>query len=185
MKFDQFLRSFWLKGYYFSNMLIPFEISFDKLLKLTQILSRLSRNILINRFELFINVNYKDAPLELDWRQQRVLNIFLSQTLSIYTFIWESFKSRMIRLYLIKSTRGKCHALGKPSRGQRSVSNAWSAYHCNKTTRIFINEVKEVLARNKEKVVIDYKKTKKKERSRKKKDNSLEFRTKVKTLAWF
>jgi len=68
-------------------MLIPFEISFDKLLKLTQILSRLSRNILINRFELFINVNYKDAPLELDWRQQRVLNIFLSQTLSIYTFI--------------------------------------------------------------------------------------------------
>jgi ribosomal protein S13 len=185
MKFEQFLKSFWLKGYYFSNTLLPFEVSLDKLLKLTQILSRLARNILVNRFELFQNTNKKDSILELNWRQQRVINVFLSQTLNIQTFIWESFKSRMIRLYLIKSTRGKCHALGKPSRGQRSVSNAWSAYHCNKTTRIFINEVKEVLARNKEKVVIDYKKTKKKDRSKKKKDKSLEFRTKVKKLVWF
>jgi len=66
MKFDQFLRSFWLKGFYFSNILIPFEISFDRLLKLTQILSRLSRIFLVNRFELFVNTNFKDAPLELN-----------------------------------------------------------------------------------------------------------------------
>lgn len=185
MKYEQLLKSIWVKGYYFSGNLVPFEITLKKLFTLTQLLSRLAREIIIFRFELANHLNFKTPPLDLSWQQQRVLNVFLSQTLSVKTFVWESFKSRMIRLYLIKSTRGRCHALGKPSRGQRSVSNAWSAYHCNKTTRIFINEVKAVLARNKEKVVIDYKKTKKKDRTKNKKDRSLEFKTKVKTLVWF
>ena len=179
------MKSFWSKGYFFSNNIYPFDISLDNLIQATQILSRLSRELLVKRFELLKHTNKKKKALELNWQQQRAVNIFFSQTLSHKTFVWDSYKSRMIRLYLIKSTRGKCHALGKPSRGQRSVSNAWSAYYCNRITRVFVNEVKTVLARNKEKIIVDYKKTKKRSRQKRKKDKTLEFRTKVKTLVWF
>ena len=68
----------------------------------------------------------------------------------------------IIRLYLIKSYRGRCHAFGKPSRGQRTWSNGWTAFKHNHTLRKFISETKIKL--NKDKVVekINYKLTKKK-----------------------
>jgi ribosomal protein S13 len=50
----------------------------------------------------------------------------------------------MVRLYLIKTFRGRCFALGKPSRGQRTWSNAANANHCNKVIRLFIGQVKKI-----------------------------------------
>jgi ribosomal protein S13 len=55
-------------------------------------------------------------PLE----QRKIFNMYFSQFLSINNSIDELVKYNVIRLYLIKSFRGKSQSLGKPSRGQRT-----------------------------------------------------------------
>jgi ribosomal protein S13 len=46
--------------------------------------------------------------------------MFLAQLMNINSNIDELLRYNLIRLYLIKTFRGRCHALGKPSRGQRT-----------------------------------------------------------------
>ena len=48
------------------------------------------------------------------------LNHYYSQVSSVNNTIFDLQKLNIIRLYLIKSYRGKCHALGKPVNGQRT-----------------------------------------------------------------
>lgn len=69
--------------------------------------------------------------------------MYLSQLTSINNTIFELIKYNLIRLYLIKTFRGRSHALGKPVHGQRTWSNASTASNCNRTLRIFINQVKK------------------------------------------
>lgn len=52
------------------------------------------------------------------------LNIILSQVNSVNNKVDELKRLNIIRLFLIKSYRGRSHALGKPVRGQRTWSNA-------------------------------------------------------------
>lgn len=77
--------------------------------------------------------------------------------------------------------KGKCHSLGKPVNGQRTWSNAWSSYNNNYTLRRFIREAKIKL--DKEKVIekINYKLTKKKYLTKRKKMK----KTEKKKLVWF
>ena len=48
------------------------------------------------------------------------LNVLFSQINSVNNSLDELNRLTIIRLYLIKSYRGKCHALGKPVKGQRT-----------------------------------------------------------------
>jgi ribosomal protein S13 len=48
------------------------------------------------------------------------LNIIFSQINSVNNQIPELKRLNTLRLYLIRSYRGKCHALGKPVKGQRT-----------------------------------------------------------------
>ena len=48
------------------------------------------------------------------------MNIILSQITSVNHQVSEVHHYNLIRLYLIKSYRGKAQAMGKPSRGQRT-----------------------------------------------------------------
>jgi hypothetical protein len=68
----------------------------------------------------------------------------------------------MIRLYLTKTTRGRSHALGKPSRGQRTWSNAWNAYKLGNPTRDFISSYQKILQKERKEVKRDFKKVAKK-----------------------
>ena len=43
---------------------------------------------------------------------------------SLYLQVTELNKLNVVRLFLIKSFKGKAQAVGKPSRGQRTWSNA-------------------------------------------------------------
>jgi ribosomal protein S13 len=52
------------------------------------------------------------------------LNIMFSQIHTVNHRVFDLKKLNIIRLYLIKSYRGRSHALGKPVRGQRTWSNA-------------------------------------------------------------
>ena len=89
------------------------------------------------------------------------LNRFYSQISSVNHLIYELKKLNVIRLYLIKNYKGRCHAIGKPVKAQRTWSNAWSSYNNNKLLRKFIVETKNKMSKNLVKIKIDYKKIKK------------------------
>lgn len=80
---------------------------------------------LIKRFELIFFLKNKKTQL-IDYQKMsgRViitpLNIIFSQINSVNNRFEELKRLNIIRLYLIKSYRGRSHALGKPVRGQRT-----------------------------------------------------------------
>merc|ERR1711990_498485 len=54
----------------------------------------------------------------------RGVNILLSQLSTVNNQVTEIVRLTLIRLYLIRSRRGRFQAVGKPTRGQRTWSNA-------------------------------------------------------------
>jgi hypothetical protein len=82
-----------------------------------------SKFLFIKRFEFGYcrftpNKIFNLASLPLD--QRKVINMYLSQMTSVSNEIETLLRYNTIRLYLIKSFRGRSQALGKPSRGQRT-----------------------------------------------------------------
>lgn len=63
----------------------------------------------------------KDATfLIYSLEQRKIFNMYLSELTNINNEITETIKYSMVRIYLIKTFRGRCYALGKPARGQRT-----------------------------------------------------------------
>lgn len=88
--------------------------------------------------------------------------MYLSQIISINSSIFDLIKYNLIRKYLIKTFQGRCHALGKPSRGQRTWSNASTSYRYNRLIRSFIRQVKKNNVTEKKVESLNMKLTKKK-----------------------
>merc|ERR1711957_1043572 len=129
---------------------------------------------LVQRFELtfFIKDKSQDLVKLTDPYPRPVtvpLNIIFSQINSVNHERDELYRLNILRLYLIKSYRGRCHALGKPVRGQRTWSNAWGSYNTNTTLRGFVSEMRRLIRQNKKVEKINYKVVKKKYAFRKKK----------------
>jgi len=79
---------------------------------------------IVKRFELNLLYNdYFASFSEYDKDIRKFINILLSQINSVNNQLAEVDRYSLLRLYLIKSYRGKAQALGKPSRGQRTWSN--------------------------------------------------------------
>lgn len=89
------------------------------------------------------------------------LNILFSQIHSVNNLMLELRRLNIVRLYLARLNRGKSHAIGRPTRGQRTWSNAWTSYKSNKILRNFIGFTKRFSERTKIKK-INYKLTSKK-----------------------
>ena len=106
-----------------------------------------------------------------------------SQLTSVNNSVFDLTRYNLLRLYLIKTTRGRSHALGKPSRGQRTWSNAWTAYNVNKATRAFIGAYQKLENENKKEEKINYKIIKKKSLRKQKKETV--SKVKVKINNWF
>ena len=82
-------------------------------------------NSMIRRFELtFIKhkpqVMYDVYSEENSKALIKPLNVILSQIASVNHHVSEVKRLNIIKLFLIKSHKGRCHALGKPVRGQRT-----------------------------------------------------------------
>ena len=76
---------------------------------------------IIRRFELtHLYYHSKGTLAILDKESKRALNRIFSQMGSINFQVTELTRLNIIRLFLIKSFRGKAQAFGKPSRGQRT-----------------------------------------------------------------
>ncbi len=145
MKFEQILKIYWSRGFLFAGRTQPFNSTFTDFFYDKKGLSGASRLCFIKRFEMqffFLFKNKDKTFMEYPLEQRKIINMYLAQLTSINNDIFESIRYSLIRLYLIKSHRGKCLALGKPSRGQRTWSNAKTASKNNTILKKFINEVK-------------------------------------------
>lgn len=109
-----------------------------------------------------------------------MLNRYYSQLHTVNNQVSDLLRLNIIRLYLIKSYRGRCHALGKPVRGQRTWSNGWTSYKINLTLRKFVSEMKFKISKITKVDKINYRVAKKKYGINKKKLKSKE----VKKVLW-
>lgn len=184
MKFEHILQIYWSKGFLTNGKLQTFQTSFKHVFASPGGFSHAMKNLLISRFELY---NAKKNPdqglITLSPVLPMSMNILFSQITSVNSGSVDLTRYNLLRLYLIKTTRGRSHALGKPSRGQRTWSNAWTAYNCNNTTRSFISAYQKIQKENEREEKINYKLIKKKTMKKKKKDAV--SKVKIKINHWF
>jgi len=177
MKFEHLLQVYWSKGFLIGGKIYSFKSSYNNFLYETPGISNKYLFNLIKRFELNLhkkNKNLNFFNLELNFRKQ--MNIYFSQHFNVNNSIFKNIESNLIRLYLIKHYKARRQALGKPSRGQRTWSNAWTPYLYNKLLRLFIIKNKKLKKKDFVKK-IDYKKIKKKKLKIKRKTISKKKKT--------
>merc|ERR1712150_112286 len=103
-------------------------------------MGRSTKTPLLARFELLRWSYFSHHHLSLVPRGiLRGLNILFSQLSTVNNQTTEVVRLTLIRLYLIKSRRGRFQAVGKPIRGQRTWSNAWTAYYKTSPLRTYIS----------------------------------------------
>ena len=187
MKFEHILQIYWTKGFFFGGKLFYVDQTFNELFKQTPGLGTSVKKKIQDRFELDFFNKFRHDELILNYQNtnktplNKPINIILSQINSVNNQRHELHRLNIIRLYLIKSYKGRCHALGKPVRGQRTWSNAWNAYNVNTSLRTFISVTRRALLQNKKEEKINYKVVKKNMLLRKKKKQTL----KKKQIIWF
>ena len=187
MKFEHVLQIYWTKGFFFGGTLFYTNQTTSSLLDNTPGLAMHTKKMLNQRFELTI---LKSTPTKLLTHYEletskiiiKPLNIFLSQVHTVNNQYTDLLRLVIMRLFLIKSYKGRCHAIGKPVRGQRTWSNGWNSYNYNKVLRYFISEVKRKAKKKKSVKKIKNKKIKKKYPSKKKNTSDIKLTTSSK---WF
>lgn len=171
MKFEYVLQIYWSKGILINTYLQGFQTNFNDVFKGPGGFAWSTKNLLIDRFELHQLKKNPNLPLDaFGIYIPLTLNILFSQITSVNAMVSELTRYNFIRLYLIKTTRGRSHALGKPSRGQRTWSNAWTSYKLNSETRAFISAHQKIKNENFREEKINYKLQKKKTLKPKKKE---------------
>lgn len=113
------------------------------LLKTTSGLGPVFKLRLNERFEL--KYVYVDPTVFLDdcerLTKRRILfplNVIFSQVYPVNFCLEDLHRLIILRQYLSRTYRGRCHAIGKPVRGQRTWSNAWGSFFHNIFLRKFI-----------------------------------------------
>jgi ribosomal protein S13 len=83
-----------------------------------------TRHNFIKRFEyrFFLKHHfYKNFSfINMNAEHKKLINMYVSQLIYTSNDIYNLTRLNLIRLYLVKSFRGRAQMLGKPSRGQRT-----------------------------------------------------------------
>ena len=184
MKFEYVLQIYWSKGILINSKLQPYTTRLRDLFDEPKGFSWPSKQKLISRFELHTFKRHPKQSLNCFGSYiPMTINIMFSQLTSVNATTLDLTRHNLLRLYLIKTTRGRSHALGKPSRGQRTWSNAWTAYNYNSETRAFISAYQKLKRSTVREEKIDYRLLKKKSLTVKKKEAvSVE---KIRINMWF
>lgn len=184
MKFEHVLQIYWAKGFLINGKLQSFQVDFNTMFNLTGGFAWPTKNALIRRFELYKLLRHTNLPIsQVSPTFLASVNAMFSQLTSVNNSVFDLTRYSLLRLYLIKTTRGRAHALGKPSRGQRTWSNAWTAYNVNKVTRAFIGAYQKLERENHKEEKINYRLIKKKSLRKKKKETVTKVRIRVNN--WF
>lgn len=185
MKFEHILQIYWTKGLFFGGKLFYTNRMFCELKYSTPGLGYQNKVILLKRLELNnsikVNMTYLTSFKNIYKKNLTyLLNSYYSQINSVNNQLNNLLLLNVIKLYLLKTYRGRCHLLGKPVRGQRTWSNAWTSYKYNTILRRFVSETKSKLSKDKKVEKINYKLIKKKYGAKK----SFKKKTFKKTLLW-
>lgn len=184
MKFEQVLQIYWSKGFLYSGRVIPFNTDLSSFCAGIGGVALATKLNIVKRFELNLLYNdYFSSFAEYDKDVRKFINILLSQINSVNNQLSEVDRYALLRLYLIKSYRGKAQALGKPSRGQRTWSNGWTASNYNKTIRHFVSTMQKTLNRNKKETQLNFKVLQKKVKKPSKR--TVIKKVKLKASTWF
>ena len=171
MKFEYVLQIYWSKGLLINSKLQPYNTKFSEVFYEPKGFSWPTKRQLISRFELHTFRRKPHQRLDLlGLYIPMTMNLMFSQVTSVNSTTSDLTRYNFLRLYLIKTTRGRSHALGKPSRGQRTWSNAWTAYNYNSETRAFISAYQKLKKSTIREEKIDYRMIKKKSAIVKKKE---------------
>lgn len=165
MKFEQLLKIYWSRGFLYGGKTQQFRITFFEFFFEKKGMGPLTKKLFFKRFELQYYLLYKNHNKSLHTfsvSQKKCFNVFMSKLISINHSLFEVQRLNLIRLFLIRSYRGRCHVIGKPSRGQRTWSNGNTAYNINKITKNFIQDVKKLNFVEKKKESLNVKFIKKK-----------------------
>lgn len=165
MKFEHLLQIYWAKGFLYGGVIEPFDTSIVNLFNSFFGVAKKSQQIFTRRFECSdMALNTKKTFLDIPENRLKAMNTYFSRIISVNHPLEEILRYTIIRLYLIKSFRGRCQAIGKPSRGQRTWSNAANAFNCNTILRNFIAEIRKIKEKEKAKIstVINYRKLQRK-----------------------
>jgi len=141
------------KAFFFGGKIFYFDHTIRELQEQTPALGMKFSFRLKQRFELTnVICNKQSHVLNFQAETHRViapaLNVIYSQVHTVNNTRADLHKLNIIRLYLIKTFRGRAHALGKPVRGQRTWSNAWTTYRDNTVLRNFISETRKFIREN-------------------------------------
>ena len=74
---------------------------------------------------------------------RKTINMYLSKIFNINFYFTDLIKYNLIRLYLIKSFRGRASFIEKPSRGQKTRSNSRTVKKLNNFLKKFVNDIKK------------------------------------------
>lgn len=109
------------KVFFFNGKLHSFDSSLNDLLIQLGGFGKFTKFQIVKRFEFNLSYMHENPSfITYSKRFWRVLNLFFAQLTSINNDYFTMLRYNLIRLYLIKSFRGRAQALGKPSRGQRT-----------------------------------------------------------------
>merc|ERR1711957_864331 len=146
----------------FNGTLSPFETSLKLLFNNVGGIQTSFKNILVKRFEMYQTLLNSKTLLPFYGKETlRSLNLILAQIGSINKRTVDLTRLNLIRLYLIK-----------PIRGQRTWSNAWTAYSSNRILKTYISETQYLKTKDVREEKIDYKKLKRKFKKKVKKVNT-------------
>lgn len=111
--------------FFFGGKLIYFQKTLPGLFSQLPGLGKHFKQVFYDKYELPLSHQHTLTALSdfnLVYRREvlKSFNIFLSQTHSVNNSIFELQRLNIVRLYLARFYRGKFHALGKPTRGQRT-----------------------------------------------------------------
>ena len=179
IKFEHILQIYWTKGLFFGGTLFYTNKTFYEIFTLTPGLGKTFKKNILQKLELPNSVEVNTTLVSVfktTYNKEIIgfLNHFYSQVSSVNNTFFDLKRINIIRLYLIKSYKGRCHALGKPVHGQRTWSNGWSSFKNNLILKRFISETKNNLSKNKLPEKINYKLIKKKYVSKQKKVKKIE-----------
>ena len=185
MKFEQVLHLYWTNHFLFNGRINNFNVTLYNLFKNVGGLQKTTKYAFIFRFELTTFLQNSKKPLNVYPRAiLRAINILLSQLSTVNNQITEITKLSIVRLYLLKTFRGRAQAIGKPSHGQRTWSNAWSAYNSNRILRDFISTMQKILKKNYKEEKVDYRRLARKYKKKNLQDVSAKKAKKL-TMHWF
>lgn len=144
MKFEQLIQIYWSRGFLIGGSTYPFNTNFNEFSEGKPGISFKFKLMFYKRFELNNFINDKKKRIgAVNSDMKKIYNMFIAQNVNVNNEVFELIRYNLIRLFLIKTFKGRCAALSKPSRGQRTRSNASTSFKKSQIIKHFLQQIRK------------------------------------------